>query len=326
LRRPGKINWQRYPQFIIFATVFLYPCWLFAGQDGRTMQVGNIRIQYDLTEEENALKVASILQTVLPRMEQFYSTDLPRGVRIVIVSDEEMFFTIIGHRLPAWVGAVYIPDQKTILLKSPRWKGTLFDMRKSLVHELSHAYFHERFSRQSLPLWFNEGLAELISEGGISMDAGIELAKAIWFRHLVSLADIDSLFQFSAPRAQLAYIESLSAMVFIQEQLPNGDSWPDFLSHVATFGLENTLKNRFGWDLIDFEIKWYNWLRHKYRWFILLNFDYFIWLLLIVIFMLAVVRRYLMNRKRLRQWEREEQWLFGDSEYYPNDPEGFDKR
>ncbi len=324
---PGKMNWQRYVQFIILATVFLTPGWgAGAGEPERRMRVGGLVILYRLNEEENALKVASALQTVVPRMEQFYGISVPAGLRIVIVSDERMFYQRVGRVLPQWVGAVFIPSRRMILVKSPRWKGTLFDMHKSLVHELSHAFFATKFRDGVLPLWFNEGLAELISEGGISMEAGIELAKAIWFKQLIPLADVDSLFRFSAGRARLAYIQSLSAVIFLREKLPREAQWEAFLRSVERKGLDAALKEWLNWDRIDFEIKWYKWLRHKYRWFILLNFDYFIWLFLVLMFLLAFVRRYYQNRKRLRRWEQEELWQFGNHGHTVNDLREDDQR
>ena len=144
------------------------------------------------------------------------------------------------------------------------------------------------------------------------MSEAAELSRAIWFKNLIAFSDFDSLFQFSAAKAHLAYLESHSIIHFMSEQLLPAHQWEDFLSAVQHSGFDHAVQQFFHCDLIDFEIRWYHWLEHKYRWMIILSFDFFFWVFLIIILILALLRTWYRNRKRMQDWEREEAWRWGE--------------
>ncbi|MEJ2051879.1 MAG: hypothetical protein P8Y60_18970, partial [Calditrichota bacterium] len=125
---------------------------------------------------------------------------------------------------------------------------------------------------------------------------------------IIPLTNIDSLLSFSPGRAQLAYAQSLSSVLYLKGLLKNsGSDWQEFLASVEEYGFPSALDRDIKMDSIDFEVRWYQWLKHKYQWFVVFNLENLIWFGLAVILIGALYAVRYRNRKILRQWEDEEQ-------------------
>lgn len=263
-------------------------------------------IEYDAIDEKTAILVSKQLQQIMLAMEKAYGVESPQMTRIVLASSPEEFRQITGGHLPDWTGAVFQTNFNTVVLKSPRWSGSLFNLNESLIHELSHLYFSRKFEHQQVPLWFNEGLAVSLSGRKIGLSEAIVLSNALWARKLISLRAIDSLLYFPRQKAELAYIQCLSAVQFLKGLLGSGIGWEQFLNHVASEGWQAALQRDLNMDDIDLELKWYRHIQEKYKWIIVLNFENLIWIALIFVLLLSLYAIRYRNKKRLSQWELEE--------------------
>ncbi|MBN2366321.1 MAG: hypothetical protein JXL67_09135 [Calditrichaeota bacterium] len=268
----------------------------------------NFRIKYGQGAEKITRNIISILEIAVPEYEKFYGTDLEREVVIFLPSSLLDFHPLVFDQLPEWSNGVFVPDRNQIILKKPQWYSTDQNFTQVLRHELSHVYFHRMFANSEVPLWFNEGLAEYLSGTALDISNGLKISNAMFAGQLILLSHVDSLQDFSWNRAQLAYLQSLSAVIFLEKRLNQlGISWQDFFESVRRNGFEQALKNSLGMDPIDFEIKWYHWLKENYKWFIIFNWENLIWVVMIIILAGALYAMRYRNRKTLRRWEEEEE-------------------
>jgi hypothetical protein len=268
----------------------------------------NFLIRYELSDENRALEVVKILKKTVPEIQDFYSIDFKGRVTIVLAGSAAEFNRLTYQELPSWSAAVFVPKLMQIVIREPTFIHTADQLQKEIAHELSHLYFSLRFPRENLPLWFNEGLAEYLSGEEIDLHRGVIIANAIFTKKIIPLTNVDSLLSFSPGKAQLAYAQSLSSVFYLKDLLKNsGSDWQEFLTTVEEYGFPSALNRNIKMDSIDFEVRWYKWLKHKYQWFIVFNLENLIWFGLAVILIGALYAVRYRNRKILRQWEDEEQ-------------------
>jgi hypothetical protein len=265
----------------------------------------NFLIKYKLNGEKFALKIVSLIDENFDKMEAFYRIKPNFSVNIIIVESADEFKSYSQSQLPDWTGAAYLITQDVILLKTPTSKNLNF--KRDFLHELSHFFFHKKFNGENIPLWYNEGLAEYLSGKSIDLHSGLVLSNAIWAKTIVPFKEIDSLLLFSQQKAELAYVQSLSAVLFIKEKLNDPQKWSDFQEMISENGWTSTLTKSLNMDEIDFEISWYRHIEDKYRWLFILNVENLIWVILFIVLALGMYLIRNRNRKLLKKWEAEEQ-------------------
>lgn len=275
---------------------------------------GNFRIYYSLENEKTALAVQKLIDFHRPRLEKFYNIQLSAPVNVVIAESRQAFQTYSQNSLPNWAAAVYISPQNLILVKSPSWSGSLPGLEKDFLHELSHLYLAHKFQGVSIPLWYNEGLAEYLSGAQINMMQAFKISNALFAGNIVDLADIESVLGFSQPQAELAYLQALSAVQYLNELLvQEGYNLQSFHEIIVQKGWSAALQECIGTDDIGFEVQWYQSLEKKYRWIMLVDFDNLVWIILVVVLFLALYLIRLRNKKKMRKWEEESDYSPPDS-------------
>jgi hypothetical protein len=294
--------------FIILTIIF---CFLHSGE-GYTkyteLKHRNFLIRYNLSDENRALQVVKILQKTDPEIQDFYGIDFQGRVTVILAGSAAEFNRLAFQKLPSWSAAVFLPEPMRIVIREPTFIHTTDQLQTEIEHELSHLYFSRRFSNENIPLWFNEGLAEYLSGEEIDLHRGVIIANALFAKKIIPLTSVDSLLSFSPGKAQLAYAQSLSSVLYLKDLLNNsGSNWQEFLTAIEENGFPSALNRNLKIDSIDFEVKWYQWLKHKYQWFIVFNLENLIWFGLAVILIGALYAVRYRNRKILKQWEDEEQ-------------------
>lgn len=275
--------------------------------DKLALQQGNFRILYSPQNEKTAAAVARMVEFHQARLEGFYGLQIAETASIIIAASPAEFREYGSARLPEWSSAAYILPENLILVKSPAWAGSLPQLERDFLHELSHLYFHQKFAALYLPLWYNEGLAEYLGGRRLEMADEIKLSTAVFSGKTIPLDRIDSLLYFPPAKAELAYLQSLSAVLLLKETLRReGVEWGDFHELVLQAGWEAALQQSTGMDEFAFEEAWLRALEKNYRWLFLLNIDTLLWLILGVVFILAIYLIRRRNKKRLRRWEAQE--------------------
>ncbi|UCF62987.1 MAG: hypothetical protein JSW33_10425 [bacterium] len=294
---------------ILFSVIlFSSPTDHILGQSQKVeIMVKNFRVSYS-TETENLSRIViQNLETYIPQYEVFFDVQLKGIILIQIPESRAEYQAGLPERLPIWSNGFYSPLHQTIILKRPEWYMNQEDFGKVLRHELAHAYFHSKFHSIPIPLWLNEGLAEYLSGEVIGIEEGVLLSNAMFSKNLVTLSDIDSLNCFNLMRARLAYLESLTAITFLEKKLRENDlTWDQFFDLILEKDFDKALKQITSFDVIDFEIAWYRWLEETYRWFLIFNWENLIWLIIIIILLGSLYAIRYRNRKILLAWETQE--------------------
>ncbi|MEJ2635423.1 MAG: peptidase MA family metallohydrolase [Calditrichia bacterium] len=300
------MNW--YKVFLIYIFVGLLSSGNASADSGKVeLRHENFKVVYAREDEYRALNIIKELQKHSPVCQNFFGAELQGLITIYLPSSKAEFTYLAGQKLPDWSAAVYVSSMKRIVLKRPEWTLTDTPLEKDLAHELSHVYLDERLGAQKVPLWFNEGIAEYLSGQRINIAEGVTLSNALFTKRITQLASIDSLLSFPASRARLAYLQSLSVILFLNSRyLQNQASWNRFMEAISAGTFDAALQNLTGMDKIDFEIKWYRWLQEKYRWFVIFNLENLIWVAMVVVLIGALYAIRYRNRRRLEQWEQEE--------------------
>jgi hypothetical protein len=264
-------------------------------------------ISYSPEDEKYAKRLFAVLDKELDSFENFFNIKLEGTFTIEIPASQSEYNTSAGSSIPEWSNALYIPSQRRMIVKKPEWFSSEESFEQVISHELSHLFFHQTYADSAIPLWFNEGLAEYLSGTRIEMPEGVIIANAIFTRKIIPLMHIDSLMLFNSGRARLAYLQSLTAIQFLESIIiKKGLEWNEFLTKVNQDGFEIALKNFSSYDQVDFEIFWYRWLSEKYKWFIILNWENLIWIFITIVLLGALYAVRYRNKKTLENWENDE--------------------
>lgn len=247
-----------------------------------------------------------ILEDQLTRIGEHFDGDLPDSNRVVVASGPRQFYQFEDLKIPEWAAAVYLNGRRLILVKSPGWKGSIRSLEQDLRHELVHLLVDYHLGARNVPLWYNEGLSEVLSGESINLADAARIAADLRNREVMFLEDLDSLQSFTIPQIQMAYIYAFSAMDFLLERMEGRMTLLEFHQQIKRSGWENALKMASGYDSREFEIYWYTQLRDNYRWYLLLNFDNFLWIAIIGIFFLVFWLKRSRMKQLFRSWREEE--------------------
>ncbi len=291
----------------IFALILSITSALWA-QTKKAFQVDQVEVQYALAYEGTAIQVNQLIQQALERYTGYFPPfQFRHRYRVAIVSPPEWALIRKRYNIPGWSGGVYLPAQRKIFLPGANVTQSLFTLEHTVLHELGHLILHAYMDSSRVPRWYHEGFAEFVSKGNIQLADGIRIANAIWAKQVLMLADMDSLFDFSPGRAQLAYIESLSAFIFLLQQIGGPEQLAHFHFAVRNKGWSVALHEFTGMDAADFEVKWYRWLEKAYRWFVFANVDFWVWIMAVMGFIAIYYTIRRRNRQRLAQWAIQEE-------------------
>lgn len=262
-------------------------------------------VHYTMEDERQAAKVLEALRRVYPDLAHSIGASLEAPTRVFIAPSQEVFDNFTGGIVPHWGEAVADLRRRLIVLKSPRWSRPSRQLEILVIHELTHLLLAEALNGAQAPRWFNEGLAIYYAKDPSYADATL-VSRALLSGDLIPLERIDDLLEFQQVKAQLAYQESYLAIRFILEQ------WgPDGLRRLVeelsrTPDLDASFKAALGIDFVDFQSEWYDYVRTHYRWHFLLEFDTYVWFLILFLFIAAFVTIQIRNRRTLKRWQREE--------------------
>ncbi len=124
----------------------------------------NQLISYEASAEPLASAIAGYLPEAIARIEAAEGLEFIRPVTFRVFADWKNYEKY-GAGVAGAAAAVTVFDRINF---SPKLLVQPERVRAVLTHELSHALLHQRIGLWSLtlPSWFNEGLAVLVSDGG----------------------------------------------------------------------------------------------------------------------------------------------------------------
>ena len=129
--------------------------------------------------------------------------------------------TSIGESAQEWTGGRAYPELNVVLIGVP--PNQLSFGKRAVPHEFSHLIIHRVTDNPfgSLPRWLDEGLA-MWAEGDLEAEYRNALSQAVRSNRLLSLRSLASNFPADSRQATLAYAQSHSVVVYIQEAFGRG--------------------------------------------------------------------------------------------------------
>jgi hypothetical protein len=125
---------------------------------------GDPRVHFEPGAEQQALRVADLMPQAIEQVEAAHYRPFAAPVAVYVCGTERCFS---DHVTSSNVSAATVPDNLVFL--SPR----LFDREAPrlpmiLTHELSHLHLGQQIGHYTftVPVWFHEGLAAWVSNGG----------------------------------------------------------------------------------------------------------------------------------------------------------------
>jgi hypothetical protein len=262
-------------------------------------------VHYQRQDAQIAQRVLESLVAIYPELSASIGSELQTRTRVFIVPSQQSFDTFTGGVVPHWGEAVADLRRRLIVLKSPRWAQPSRRLDVLVIHELTHLLLAEALSGAQAPRWFNEGLAIYYANDPSYAGATL-VSRALLSGDVIPLERIDDLLKFHQIEAQLAYQESYLAVRFVF------DRWgPEGVRSLVqgmrrSSDLDTAFREALAIDFVDFQSEWYDYIRKHYRWHFLLEFDTYIWILILFLFIIAFLSIRFRNRRTLRRWQHEE--------------------
>ncbi|MFZ3175058.1 MAG: hypothetical protein WA146_09200 [Thiobacillus sp.] len=125
---------------------------------------GDSRVRVEPGFEAYGARVAAALPDAIARVEAAHYLPFSRPPRVYVCGTDACFKR---HVLTPKLSAAVVPDNRLIL--SPNLDGRESHRLPALLaHELAHLHLGQRIGHyhSTLPVWFHEGWASLVAEGG----------------------------------------------------------------------------------------------------------------------------------------------------------------
>lgn len=198
---------------------------------------------------------------------------------------------------PTWSGGLAKSGRRIYIYSPDRT-----DWYTTLKHELSHTILRQNNIR--VPVWFDEGLAQTFADQW-TWDHFNTLGAAVISDQVIPLSDIDMLFSFPRPKAQLAYAQSMHAFRFMMDYYGEGVV-PALVTMPDSLGFRAHFEAITAETLADFEIAWRDHLKKEFWFYRFSRLPTWLWVLMPLIVILAFIQSFRKRRKKLKEWEAEE--------------------
>jgi len=275
----------------------------FWGQEWHQLKSDPFFVYYLENDIASAKSILNVLERVYPRMSHEIGCEIQESISVFLCNSREVYRYIVGKNFPKWSTGVALPSSNFVVMQT---FPTGTDPIKIAVHELTHILLDNAVHQKPIPRWFNEGLAVFYSDEKEFASSSL-ISKALLTNSIIPLTDIDEVLSFHTSKAQLAYQESYLAVIFLIEKY----GMEVIKKVVSALAAEETNDQAFltsiGMDLWDFELEWYKYIKKKHRWHFLVDFESYLWIFVLLLFVAGfiIIRR--RNRKTIERWEHEEE-------------------
>lgn len=227
-------------------------------------------------------------------------------VAVLLLTDKvsPVVRTAWREQLPRWLGGVAFGEDRFVVIRVDQGR-TPRDLDGVLVHELTHVLVKAEFpTAGSWPAWFQEGLA--MREAG---DEGVQrfatLALAVLRDRLLPLASLRRSFPGNEAEARLAYAQSASFLSFLVDEFGR-ERFSRLLPALREGEFDQAFRRVYGASVGTLEEEWRRRLRRPYTVIPLFTGGGVYWALALLLFFVALARRWFKSRRLRRQWEEEE--------------------
>lgn len=298
-----------------------------SAEEFKTREFGRLEICYTDKHTKLVEQTVWLVDDSLEELDAQLGLKLKGKLKLIIMPSRQAFEKYLNPQQRVWTLAFALIDRSaqskggTIVIEPSSLDLMVNTLWQTLKHELFHILIHE--STDDIPKWFDEGVAQWVSEYSIFASKKNELRLASLSNRLIPLAELEADFPKSVPAVRLAYIQSESVVQYIIQQY-GASSIRTIIQHLKNGAdFETALTRSIKSSTTELEVTW----RKQFR---VSMFNLFMLLftqrnIFIMIGLLAVLSFFIMRsrrKKRLQVMEEEDAWMqsldkteWGISEY-----------
>lgn len=219
--------------------------------DLAALQSAHFILRYDQKASDQQLgqQILNTLERLYGRLSNELTSQAPATVAVIVYPNQTYFDVT---RAASWTGALF--DGK-IRIPTKGLTSVTPELSATLIHELTHSFIASLPGR-GCPAWFNEGVAQL-EEGQSSSNLRPALVQLHNSNRLIPMKDLrESFVGFKADSAEVAYLESLSAVEYLVAHFgrPAIRSVLDLMAQ--NYNFENAFKTALRRSVSEFEGEW----------------------------------------------------------------------
>ena len=210
-----------------------------------------------------------------------------------------------ARRLPSWMAGAAIPARQFIIVRVAPGQ-TPNSLEPLLAHELTHVILKADYpAHDDWPLWFQEGLAmrESRTEG---LREYVTLSAAALFDRMLPFESLSVSFPAAEAEARLAYAQSASFLAFLDAHSGRG-RFTILMRELRGRGFEDAFRVAYRTGIGAAEGQWLRWVNRRFAWVPAVTSDTAFWLLITLLFLVAIAVRRRRSRLMRERWEQEEE-------------------
>ncbi len=283
-------------------TCTVFAAWAANGADSLSGSL--FTIEYRAPDEALARESLAILEKALGE----FTPRLPAGnapIRVVLCRSLQEFRGLAGAYGRARVGGIARSREGLIVVKAPYLLPQGQDYRGMLRHELIHVLLARNTNEANVPRWFDEGIAMVIS-GELRWESGLRIARMYAVHRLIPYPELNMAFAPLGDEGTFgdAYAQALSITQFLVKRIGDDRFW-DLVLAMKEMPFEEALRIHAELSPADLYDAWRRSL-WKVALIASLVSGFSAFQLMVVLLLIAYVRRGRRNRKILDRWEEEE--------------------
>ena len=285
-----------------FAFIFIVPG-SSRGQPFHLLKKLDVAIVYEESLVGGAEEAAELYPEVKRDLEAKLGLKVAFSPSILLIKNSQTFQRMVGTGL---VVAFAVPEEKLMVIDHSKMNVNPFSLEVTMKHELCHLLLHAYLGDRKIPRWFEEGVAQWVSEGTseiILEQKKPGLNEAVLTGKIIPMRALSESFPGERESLTLAYEESqsfvsymidtygLESILSILKALKEGRAW------------EEAVREALGISYIDLEDRWLKHLRKKLTWFtyVVNNLYEILFFLAAVASIIGFVRAYLRKKAYMRE-------------------------
>jgi hypothetical protein len=226
---------------------------------------------------------------------------------ILLLKNSQVFQRMAGSSL---IVAFAVPEEKLMVIDHSKMNLSPFSLEVTMKHELCHLLLHVYLGKRKIPRWFEEGIAQWVSEGAseiILERKKPRLNEAVLAGRIIPMRTLSESFPRGGESLSLAYEQSqsfvsyvidtygLDGILSILKAVKEGRPW------------EEAVREALGISYIDLENGWLEHLKKRLTWFtyVVNNLYEILFFLAAVASIIGFVRAYLKKKAYMRLQEEE---------------------
>jgi hypothetical protein len=228
---------------------------------------------------------------------------------ILLIRDTRSFRKMAGSD---FVVAFAVPKENLMVIDHSRMTLSPFSLGVIMKHELCHLLLHQHLKGQRIPRWFEEGIAQWVSEGIGEMIMDYKkpfLNEAVLAGKIIPMRALSDFFPADRESLALAYEQSRSFVTYIIDRYGFESVFNVLEAVKEGAAWEEAVWGALGISPLDLEAAWRHHLKKRLTWFTYLanNIYTILFFLAAVASVIGFVRAYLRKRAYLREMEEDEE-------------------